>query len=349
MSEDSAQLVLQLVKQQNTIIDVRAPKEFAKGHLPHSINMPILDDEERHQVGLMYKREGQAAATKLGHKLVSGSVKQDRISRWSAQYATTPNCRIMCWRGGQRSSISQQWLSDQGVQIERINGGYKILRQGCLHWIDQAAQQKWIVIGGKTGVGKTKIIHACSHSIDLEHRAHHRGSAFGRFVNQNQPSQASFENQLVWDYLSLPQGHIVVEDESRTIGRTAVPEVWFDTMQQAPVVQLEASLEERITNIAEEYVHLACANHGVPLIQSHLSQALQRISRRLGGALFKELTTLMEEAFYQQRSHSDWIETLLVKYYDPMYEYQLTKKQQRIIFAGDHTAVQDYLDNLSVS
>ena len=60
----------QLLLDGTPMIDVRAPIEFATGSLPNAVNLPLMSDEERHQVGICYKEQGQQAAIELGHQLV---------------------------------------------------------------------------------------------------------------------------------------------------------------------------------------------------------------------------------------------------------------------------------------
>ena len=67
---------LEIIAANTPLIDVRAPVEFAQGSLPGSVNLPLMVDEERHQVGIAYKQQGQQAAIALGERLVSEDVKQ---------------------------------------------------------------------------------------------------------------------------------------------------------------------------------------------------------------------------------------------------------------------------------
>ena len=167
--------------------------------------------------------------------------------------------------------------------------------------------------------------------------ANHRGSAFGGDIAL-QPPPISFENAIAAALLSIDQNRpIVVEDESRTIGRLPVPDKLFKSMQTAPLVILELPLERRVANIYNEYV----AN-GIP---SMFTNALTRIRKRLGGARYDELLMLMEEGFNtgNKEPHLRWIELLLTRYYDPMYDYQLEQKSARIIFRGSAAAVDEYL------
>ena len=117
------------------MLDVRAPAEFSQGAFPYSVSEPLLNDAERNQVGTCYKHEGHDAAIKLGTRLISGSIKTERVARWKEFQSEYPDGVVYCFRGGLRSKIIQQWIFDEtGVQIPRVKGGYKALRR---YLIDQ--------------------------------------------------------------------------------------------------------------------------------------------------------------------------------------------------------------------
>lgn len=324
-------------------IDVRAPSEFARGALPGAINLPILTDDERHAVGSAYKHEGHEAAVALGHRLVGGEVRRARIGAWVAAVEAHPNSWIYCWRGGLRSQIAQQWLREAGYDVPRVDGGFKALRQCCLNVLARAPEAlPWLVLAGRTGSGKTLLIRERSDCIDLEGHANHRGSAFGG-MSCTQPTPVSFENGLAVAFLGLDSERLIVEDESRTIGRLALPAAWHQRMQSAPVVVLEADLSERVENIRREYVDEPLAESVTPEdLQARYQTALQRISRRLGGDRYRAVACSLAEAFDSGRHHA-WIEQLLRWYYDPMYDYQLGQKQDRIVMRGDLPAVRAFL------
>ncbi len=339
----------QLLLRGTPLLDVRAPLEFAQGAVPNSTNLPILNDQERAQVGTTYKHSGSAAAAALGHKLVSGTVKAERIDAWLQFLTAHPSARILCWRGGQRSALAQQWLGTQGCDVERVPGGYKALRRACLETLDTAPGEgkRWWVVAGRTGVQKTVLIERLNNSINLEKLARHRGSAFGAHV-EPQPYPASFENSLACAYLQHQQDVLVLEDESRTIGRLALPASWHVCMQQAPLVLLEASPQERVQHIVEEYVsEPLAAGEPAHALEQRYADSLQRISRRLGGVLYAEINSLLNAAFNGQGSHEAWVACLLEGYYDPMYDYQLSRKEERIRFRGSMRAVEDYLAELA--
>ena len=338
--------VLALLKTQPPLLDVRAPVEFRQGKLPNSFNAPILNDAEREQVGTTYKRDGHDAAVLLGHELVSGATRTQRIERWQKYCLENTDAQIMCWRGGQRSALAQQWLAAQGVQRERVAGGFKAVRHGSLHVLANP-QKRWWLVSGRTGSAKTPLVQSLQSGIDLEGHANHRGSAFGRRLTP-QPTPVTFECALASAYLRLPGENLVVEDESRTIGRIGLPQVWHEQMLQAPIALVEASFEERVEHIHKEYVAEALDEHrDAGLMPTDLlgryEEALVRIKRRLGGARLADLTLRLQQAFAGKTDHRDWISYLLREYYDPMYDFQLQRKTARIQFRGCHADVAAFL------
>ena len=219
------------------LIDLRAPTEFALGAFPGAVNLPLLTDTERTAVGTRYKECGQQAAIALGHELVSGTTRNARIDAWRGFIAAHPDALLYCWRGGLRSQIAQEWLREGGVEVARVEGGYKALRRACLHAIDEfCATTQLLVIAGRTGCGKTELLNEFDAIIDLERLVNHRGSAFGS-MSTPQPTPIAFENRLAIEMLrAMGHSRIIVEDESRTIGRLALPDPLHFAMQAAPLV-----------------------------------------------------------------------------------------------------------------
>ena len=345
-NEPPKQAALTLLKQRQPLLDVRAPGEFQLGQLPNSFNAPILNDEERAQVGAAYKQQGHDAAVALGHRLVSNVTKAHRIAAWQTYCQANPEALIMCWRGGQRSGLAQQWLAEAGLIRQRVPGGFKALRNICLSVLDNPRKQWWLV-SGRTGSAKTALIQTLPQSVDLEGLANHRGSAFGRRLTP-QPTPVTFENALAVEYLQHSFESLIVEDESRTIGRIGLPLAWHAQMQRAPIALVEATLDERIEHIHKEYVRDALTEYaaaGLPetALQTHYEDAVVRIKRRLGGARLTELTHKIQQAFSHQCDHRDWIRYLLTEYYDPMYDFQLQKKADRVQFRGPRQDVQAFL------
>jgi len=345
------------------LLDVRAPVEFAEGAFPCAMNLPLIDDEERHRIGITYKEEGQDQAIELGAQLVSGERKAERIARWQRFLQRHPNGVLYCFRGGMRSKTSQRWLLEEtGIHCPRVQGGYKAMRRFLLDQIEKNSPiSQPVVIGGRTGVGKTRLLALCDATIDLEGLAHHRGSAFGHHP-QPQPTQIDFENGFSVELMkrvSAGNRPFVVEDESRNIGSRHIPPAFFRRLDQAPLVLLEATDEQRVEITLQEYVNESlgsfCAEHGDEAgfnrWSAYLQNSLDRIRRRLGGDRHVQVSGMLKEAIERHArtgdtdGHRTWIAYLLHEYYDGMYEYQLSKKAVRMAFTGDQAAVLDYLRN----
>ncbi|MCK2150924.1 MULTISPECIES: tRNA 2-selenouridine(34) synthase MnmH [Marinobacter] len=333
------------------LMDVRAPVEFARGSFPKAENAPLMNDDERHQVGICYKERGQDKAIELGHQLVSGDTKAERIEAWKQFVKQHPQGYLFCFRGGLRSRLTQQWIKESGIDYPLVQGGYKALRRFLIDSLEQRIESgQFQVLSGRTGTGKTRVLQQLPNPVDLEGLANHRGSSFGRQVTP-QPSQIDFENRLAIALLKahhFQTGPVQLEDESRLVGRCALPETLRERMSAAPLLVLERSLEERTAIIREDYVEGMCADYlardgeedGWLNFQEYLLSALDRIRKRLGGERHQQLRKVMEDALsLQQREHDlsghdAWIQALLQDYYDPMYDYQLNRKQGRILVQG---------------
>ena len=337
-----------LLKNKTKLIDVRAPIEFKDGALPDSVNLPILLDDERAAVGKTYKNKGNESAIKKGHLIVNGKIKVKRVSQWLDFIEKFPEAQLYCARGGQRSEIAQLWLKEAGCDIKRISGGFKALRNTCLSILDQASNddKKWIIISGRTGSAKTKLINLIDNSICLESLANHRGSAFGSF-DTLQPTPINFENNLACDYLQQIGDVVYFEDESRTIGRLVIPEKFYNRMSNSKIVLIEEPIENRIQNIFEEYVNKQIEVISLKVQSDKLREKLIKISKRLGDNNYKKVDKLIKSAFENndEKIHLEWIEILLTTYYDKMYDYQLEKKIDRCEFSGNWESVKNYLIN----
>lgn len=328
-------------------IDLRSEKEFHKGTIPGSVNIPILSNDEFENVGKEYKNKGQEAAINLGLQLVKGDLKNKRIDAWKNHLNNNPGCFIFCYRGGLRSKIAQEWLEKENIIVQRISGGYKNFRSNILdeHVNSKYDINKWMIIGGLTGSGKTALLSQFKETIDLEKIANHRGSAFGKNISP-QPSQADFENELTLKYINHSHSNILLEDESRSIGRVTLPGTWYEKMQSSKLVVLKISTDERVNNILDEYVLqiLKTSNNVQELLNQYLF-SLEKIKKRLGDKLFKEISDLMIKAFKMDNldSHKKWISKLLIGYYDPMYNYKLKLRKEYIVHIGDDISCFNYI------
>lgn len=347
-----------LVLKKASVLDVRAPVEFLAGSIPGSVNYPILNDQERNEIGTLYKEKGQAAAIERGHQLVSGEIRESRIQSWKQALLSDPEMVITCFRGGKRSQITQAWLKESGVHRPRIDGGYKAFRNYLLTELDRLSEQKMIVISGATGSGKTLLVREAlkiGPTLDLEAYARHRGSAFGGYPS-GQPSQVDFENKLACELIRLQQPEwIVVEDESRLIGRCAQPEKFFQSLRASGIVFLEEPLNVRVQITFEDYILNSELRTGDPenglAVFNRYQKSLASIQRKLGGLLFSEIQKDLTEAQHVYFSTGDlepnrvWIEKLLRDYYDPMYFGSIAKRNPPILFRGTRAESVEWLKN----
>ncbi|WP_144392291.1 tRNA 2-selenouridine(34) synthase MnmH [Pleionea sediminis] len=345
-----------LFKYDTPFIDVRAPIESIKGTFPTSFNLPILNNDERARVGTEYKRNGKSAAIELGYQLIQGETKEERVRSWISFFQKYKESCLYCFRGGLRSKISAEWLLEQGISIPVIEGGYKALRRFLLKVISDLKPEKFRILSGMTGVGKTEVIRLYSNAIDLEKLANHRGSSFGNYVS-SQPSQASFENSLAIQLIKLSEStDILLEDESRLIGKCYIPIELQTAMRQAPVIVIEEVFEERIERIYQEYIIRMITDFQTEYPSSwkdhfelYLMNSLLKMKKRLGNESYYDISRLIQYAlkgsFFENKheQHYEWISLLLINYYDPMYRYQIAKKAQRIVHKGNLESVKAYL------
>ncbi len=358
LSSDFKSLVLSKIP----LIDVRAPIEFNKGAFPNAINLPILTDEERHLIGIKYKEAGNKEAIALGHKIVTGEVKKTRIKAWLDFKKDKKDALLYCFRGGQRSKIAQEWISEYYPNIVRLEGGYKAFRNYLMNEIDKSPQYfKAIILGGYTGSGKTILLNTIENSIDLEGIANHRGSSFGKKITK-QPAQIDFENSLAYDLIQKVNkgfSQLLFEDEGKYIGKVYIPKNFAEYLSKAPLIVLETSFLKRVSITFDEYILKAQVDYEntfeddyLELWANEIKTSMQRIQKRLGSMRYKVLCQLFNNAFTKQKEnkslekHKEWIAYLLKEYYDPMYSYQLQKNKDRIIFKGTSSDIINYLKEL---
>ncbi len=345
------------------LIDVRAPVEFQQGAFPASVNLPLMLDDDRKAIGIRYKEAGQDEAIKLGAERIKGEIKQKRVQAWVDFIETNPNAVLYCFRGGLRSKITQLWIYEAtGKIIPRVEGGYKAIRRFLLDSINGSMQKiKPIVLSGRTGAGKTRLLYEIKAMVDLEGLANHRGSAFGRNASP-QPTPISFESHLAIEllkHINTGRTTLLFEDESRNIGSLHLPKSLFESLKQADIVVLQTDDAERVAISLQEYItDMEQAwneqGGGFEAFADYLLSSLQQIKKRLGGKRYQIAQTMMQDAIEQHRTTGDYsgyeaiIKKILHEYYDPMYDYQLSNKQDRVVFSGDKQAVKAYLRGLGI-
>ncbi|MDO9308186.1 MAG: tRNA 2-selenouridine(34) synthase MnmH [Deltaproteobacteria bacterium] len=292
------------------VIDVRTPLEFAEDHLPGAYNVPILSNEERVEIGTIYKQQGSQRARIRGMELTCGRFAD--MTSEAAAHADGRPILVYCWRGGMRSSSMAILIKACGYPVAQLRGGYKAFRNHVTDYFENfTPPAPLIVIHGMTGSGKTTFINGLDRTnwtvIDLEGLARHRGSAFGSLGLGEQPTQKSFDTML-WDALrQAPSGKpIVLEGESQRIGRITLPGNFYDVMAASCKIWCNVSVDTRVARLAEEYAHTE--------YRQPMSEALERIRKRLGGVQYGELRGMLERWDIAGLARG-----LVEKYYDKLY------------------------------
>lgn len=292
----------------DTIIDVRAPSEFAEDHIPGAINLPVLSDAERARVGKIYKQESPFMARKIGAALVAKNaahhlqtILSDKPGSWQPL--------VYCWRGGQRSGSFATILSQIGWRVSVLEGGYKCWRRMVLEQLyNMPFPARIVLLNGGTGTGKTDILtqaHALgAQVIDLEGLAQHRGSVFGG--TGDQPSQKLFETRLAQATAALdPARPVLIEGESNRIGAIRLPPMLWEAMRGADVIEIAAPLAARANYIAHRYADLAQDS-------AQLDQILDTLRKHHAAAMVQHWQTMAKNPVALSQS-------LIANHYDPRY------------------------------
>lgn len=353
-----------LVINNTPMFDTRAPVEFSQGAFPHTQSLPLMSDKERELIGTCYKNKGQDKAIELGHELVQGDVKQARVDAWLEFINNHPHGALYCFRGGLRSQITQQWIYEAtGIDYPRLKGGYKALRRYLIDETDRIMGNITpVIIGGQTGCGKTLLLDHIQQTIDLEGLANHRGSAFGNTTTV-QPTQIAFENELAIELIKKQgNSHLVFEDEGANVGTVHIPDCVKNQTSKADLILLEASTDERIEVSMDAYVINMHRDFiaqdqvkGFDNFVNYWLKSLEKIQKRLGLERYKIMKSQVELALNGFKNTNSFdgflpiVESLLVDYYDPMYNYQIQKKLDRVVFKGSRSEVLDYINSLSIS
>jgi len=315
--------VLPRLEHFDAIIDVRSPAEFAEDHLPGAINCPVLDNDERAQVGLMYKTVGAFEAKKLGAALVAKNIAHHIQSR----FLDTPQSwkpLVYCWRGGNRSGAMALILARIGWPVAQLHGGYKAYRNHVN--TEMAALPRAFVFNvlcGPTGSGKSRLLRVLhgqgAQVLDLEQLAAHRGSVLGDLPAAAQPSQKRFES-LLWEALRGfdPKRPVFIEAESKKVGKLRVPDALMDSMRASPCIRVELPIGQRVDLLMREYAHFVAQP---ALLNAQLDFLIPLHGRKI-------------IAHWQQLALSgnmpELVAALLHRHYDPVYLQSIRRNFSRL-------------------
>lgn len=294
----------------DTIIDARAPSEFAEDHLPGAINLPVLSDLQRAEIGTIYKQDSPFMARKRGAALVAQNVAQHLLGPLSDKPGDWQPL-VYCWRGGQRSGSFATILRQIGWRVTVLEGGYKSYRrlvQAQLYEMPFPAPI--LLLDGGTGTAKTGILARVAalgaQVLDLEALAGHRGSLFGSDAPQS--SQKLFETRLAQAVVALDSARpVLIEAESNRIGSLRLPPSLWQAMRSARHVEITAPIEARVAHILRDY-HSFCDN------PARLAETLEKLRPYQS----KEHLSAWHQAAQEGR-FAELVADLILHHYDPRY------------------------------
>ncbi len=309
------------------LTDVRSPGEFAIGHIPGAVNLPLFSDAERAAVGLSYKTEGPYEAMLKGLDLVGP--KMSALVQNAYELTAFKKMAMYCWRGGKRSQSMAWLLNNAGFEIVVLKGGYKSYRN-YIHSCFENLSLDILILGGKTGNAKTEILSLLQKFgepvVDLEALARHKGSAFGSIGESSQLYNEQFENNLFVKLKEIEKkySYVWLENESRTIGRNYIPDALWLKMKNSTLININRNLECRIQHL------LKCYNRDN---SEELISSFKKIEKRLGFEMTEKAIGFVREGLLDEAA------ILALNYYDKCYEYNLyTNKSPHIVhfdFAND--------------
>ena len=321
----SAQEAIDALHRFDAVIDVRTPAEFEEDHLPGAINLPVLDNAQRIQVGTQYKGDA-FTAKKIGAALMSRNIAAhlasaliDKPKDWRPL--------VYCWRGGNRSGGLATVLAKIGWRVSLLEGGYKAYRSLVIDQLPRLVeQQEFRVVCGPTGSGKTRLLKALAAQgrqvLDLEGLACHRGSLLGAEPDRPQPSQKAFES-LFFEALGRMKTSepIFVESESKKVGNLHVPDELMQRMRASDCIQIDMPIDQRVRLLCEEYAHFL--NDPRPL-QLQFDKLID-VAGHTTVDRWRQLLT--------EQNWNSLVEDLLIHHYDPAYQRSIKRNFQRVVEA----------------
>lgn len=313
MREISFENVLKL--KNYILIDVRSPKEYSEELIPGAINIPSLLDEERAEVGTAYVRISKEKAKEIGIEKISKRLPTifREINELSKKY---DKLIFYCARGGMRSSTLEVLFNSLGYKTLKLEGGYKAYRQYILNNLSSKNENiKYIVIHGRTGEGKTKILEKLQEKgysvLNLEKLANHKGSFFGGLCEDKKQSQKRFDGEIFNHLLNNTKGYFLVESESKRIGDLYIPEPIYNSILTGTHIFVKTTMKNRIKNILEDY-----ANASI----KELEDCLLKVAKYISKEKYNKYHSLLLENKLAELS-----EILMKEYYDPLYDKGIDK------------------------
>ncbi|WP_024615185.1 tRNA 2-selenouridine(34) synthase MnmH [Clostridium sp. Ade.TY] len=294
-------------------VDVRSESEFKKSTIKGAINIPVLLDEERAEVGTLYVRKSVEEARSKGIECISKRLPEIFNKMQDLYKIRNKKIIVFCSRGGMRSGSIYSLLYSLGIKVYKLRGGYKAYRNYINENFEKVNKDvKYIVLHGKTGVGKTEYLKALKEKgydiLDLEGAANHRGSFLGAVSLGGCNSQKKFETEIFEALKNRKSNLVFIEGESKRIGNVIIPDCVWNSMNNNSIrICIEDSIENRSNLLINEYIN------GEDSVKE-LIKALNNLKKYIGEKRIEEYKVLLEKGDYKTVC-----EELMVKYYDPLY------------------------------
>lgn len=324
----------------DAIIDARSPAEFDEDHLPGAINLAVLDDAERAEVGTIYVQQSRFLARRLGASLVAANIARHLTAPPLSLAGPRFRPLVYCWRGGQRSGAFAAVLGQIGWQVATLEGGWRAWRRAVVATLyDRPCPAPVVVLDGNTGTAKTALLARVAKRgvqvIDLEGLARHRGSLFGARPG-GQPAQKAFESALAVQVAALdPTRPVLVEAESNKVGDRLIPPILWQAMCAAPRIAISAPLPARAAYLAQAYADIAADTAGLEATIA----ALQPFHPRDRIARWQQMAA--------QGAHAALAAELMAQHYDPRYARQRARHATEATVLETETLDPDALDRIA--
>lgn len=308
------------------LIDVRSPGEYAEDHIPGAVNLPVLTDAERAEVGTIYVQESRFKARRIGAARVARNVAH-HLETALADRPGEFKPLVYCWRGGMRSNAMALILAQVGWRTTVLTGGYRTYRRHVTARLyDGELPHRFILLDGHTGTGKTELLGKLAargfQTLDLEGIAQHRGSLFGALAGQAQPSQKLFESRLLAALDGLdPARPVIAEAESSKIGDRMIPPALWTRLAEASRIELVADRADRARYLVTAYRDLI-ADRG----------ALEAAFARLPDPPSRERLAAWR-AMSDAGQFADLAEAIMAFRYDPAYDRSRRKHERPLLGA----------------
>ncbi len=326
MNEIDIEKALEL--KNSIIVDVRTPKEYEQDHIPGSINIPIFDDDERAIIGTLYKQKGKEIAVKTGIEITSPKLEDfyQKYLMLSKQYE---QMILYCFRGGMRSGSFVNFLGDMGLNVLKLNGGYKSYRNYVLNYLENiSSKHRFVVLHGHTGTGKTQLLEALEDKgctvLNLEALAQNSGSVYGEiFYSGKNPTQKWFDSQIVKILRESKYKNVLMESESKKIGKVVLDKKFLKNMTEGKHILINASIENRVKRLVKDYTKCN-------INDEYLKTSTMKLKDTIGKKAVENLICKIEYKEYEYVA-----EFLIMNYYDRLYSYSMDKYDYDMSISSD--------------